>query len=96
MEMFADMFMELFGEWFSKTILRVFLGAIVFFLPFLLIAICLWTSESNLWIFASTIASKVLAVVVLLFSLDMAFGVLWALGELNSWNRIVGDVDRPR
>ena len=66
-------FLELFGDWFSKTVARVFLGTTVFFLPFLLFSILLWTSDSNLWIFASTIASKICSIAMLLLGLFMAF-----------------------
>jgi len=38
MEILARLFLELFGDWFSTPMLRVFLGATVFFLPFLLVS----------------------------------------------------------
>jgi len=88
MEILALLFLELFGDWFSKTMLRVFLGATVFFLPFLLVSINLWSSGSNLWIFASPIASKVFAVAALLYGLLMAFCMLAVLAENSSANHI--------
>lgn len=96
MEILALLFIELFGDWFSKTMFRVFLGAAVFFLPFLLVSIYLWNSDSNLWIFASTIASKVAAAAVLIVGLVMAFCMLAVLAENNSWNQLLGDGDLPK
>lgn len=96
METLAEPFLELFGAWFSKAVLRVFLGATVFFLPDLLIVICLWTSDSNLWDFASTIASKLLSVAVLLFGMVMDFCMLVALAENNSANHFLGEADWPK
>jgi len=93
MEFIAMAFLELFGDFFSKTVARVFIGTAVFFLPFLLIAIWLWTSDSNLWIFASAIASKILAVIVLLLGVFMALNMLWVLAEGNSARHYFGDVE---
>ena len=91
MELITLAFVVLCGDWFSKTVARVFLGATVFFMPFLLGAIWLWTSDSTLWIFASAIASKVLAVVVLLLGLVMAFNMLCVLAEGGSARIYFGD-----
>ncbi len=91
MEFIALVFIEVFGDWFSKTVLRVFLGTIVFFLPFLLFSILLWTSDSNLWIFASTIASKICAIAMLLLGIFMAINMLVALAECNSARHYFGD-----
>ena len=93
MELIAMAFLELCGDWFSKTVARVFLGTAVFFMPFLLIAIWLWTSDSNLWIFVSAMASKILAVIVLLLGAFMALNMLCALAEGNSARHYFGDSD---
>ena len=93
MEFLAMVFLELFGDFFSKTVARVFIGTAVYFLPFLLIVIWLWTSDSNLWIFVSAVASKVLAVVVFLAGLFMAFNLLCVLAEGNSARICFGDYD---
>lgn len=93
MESLAMAIFDLFGDWFTKTMARVFLGAAVMFLPFLIGAIWLWTSDSNLLIFVSAVASKVLAVVVLLAGLFMAFNLLCLLAEGNSARICFGDVE---
>ena len=81
------------GEGFSKTVARVFIGTAVFFMPSLLIAIWLWTSDSNLWIFVSAMASKILAVIAPLLGAFMALNMLCALAEGNSARHYFGDSD---
>ena len=91
MEFISMVFLELFGNFFSKTVARVFNGTALFFMPFLLFAIWLWTSDSSLWIFVSAIASKILAAMVLLLGLFMALNMLCILAENNSARHYVGD-----
>ena len=93
MEFIAMVFLELFGDFFWKTVARVFAGTAVYILPFLLVAIWLWTSDSSLWIFVSAIASKILAAIVLLLGAFMALNMLCVLADGNSARHYFGDSD---
>ena len=81
MEYIVEVYVALFGRWLSKTFLRVVLGAAILSIPFLLVSFGLWMSDSNLWIFAGTIASKVAALFVALFGLLASLCALGALAE---------------
>jgi hypothetical protein len=77
-------YLELVGEHFTVSLSRVFLGAALFLSPFVACAIGLWVSEPNLFIFTGPWASKFASVALLIYGLNVSFGVFFALGEGHS------------
>lgn len=84
-------YLEIFGEFFTLSLYRVFLGAAIFFAPFGALAGVLWISESNLLVFTGSWASKLAAVAVCGYGLNISFAVFWALGEGHSEYMTIGE-----
>jgi hypothetical protein len=77
-------YLDIFGEVFTVSLYRVFLGAALFFSPFVACAIGLWISGSSLFIFTGQWGSKFAAVAVFCYGINVSFGVFFALGEGHS------------
>ncbi|MFN7221668.1 MAG: hypothetical protein ACK5UX_13640 [Burkholderiales bacterium] len=84
-------YLAIVGEFFTLSLYRVFLGAALFFAPFGALAGALWMSESNLLIFTGSWASKLAAVAVCGYALNVSFAVFFALGEGHSEYMTLGE-----
>ncbi|MCA3027710.1 MAG: hypothetical protein ING66_03840 [Rhodocyclaceae bacterium] len=84
-------YLDIFGEAFTVSLYRVFLGAAIFFSPFVACAIGLWISGSSLFIFTGPWVSKVASIAILIYGLNVSFAVFWALGEGHSEYMTIGE-----
>lgn len=93
---FSESYTEVVMDWAIKHDWRVFFVTMVHLGLFIWLAVWIWGTESNLWIFASATASKVLAVLVGFWGFLMSVNVFGALGSQASWERhVIGPPDRP-